>query len=91
MDQLKAKTEQIEPRTNSGEDALLTRSMLRLPDVIRVTGRSRSAIYAAMNPRSQYFDPKFPRQISLSARCVGWRASAVFAYLEGLGAQPEES
>ncbi|MGF6966756.1 prophage regulatory protein [Paraburkholderia sp. WC7.3g] len=41
-------------------------SILRLPDVIQLTGLSRSTIYAAVSAQA------FPRQVRLSARCVGW-------------------
>lgn len=59
-------------------------AILRLVDLVHLLGRSRSAIYAAMNPRSPYFDPNFPRRVRLSARAVGWRSQDVATYLHGL-------
>jgi len=49
---------------------------LRLPDVMRATGLGRSSIFAAVRER------RFPSPIKLSARAVGWRASAVASWLD---------
>jgi prophage regulatory protein len=46
-------------------------TILRLPDVVKKTGRSARAIYLAM-ARSE-----FPRQVPLGARSVGWLESEV--------------
>ncbi|MFM0362138.1 helix-turn-helix transcriptional regulator [Paraburkholderia sediminicola] len=49
--------------------------MLRRADVERITGLSRSAIY-------QYVaENKFPRQMKLGARAVGWIESEVQDWL----------
>ncbi|MFM0191362.1 AlpA family phage regulatory protein [Paraburkholderia nemoris] len=49
--------------------------VLRRADVERITGLSRSAIY-------QYVaENKFPRQVKLSARAVGWIESEVQDWL----------
>ncbi len=42
--------------------------MLRLPQVIDRTGRSRSSIYA---------DPDFPRPVPIGAKAVGWVSTEV--------------
>ena len=42
---------------------------LRLPSVIRRTGLARSTIYRLMAER------KFPSQVKLAGRAVGWRQS----------------
>lgn len=49
--------------------------ILRLREVMRLTGMGRSSIYAAIG-RGQ-----FPRQVQLSRRCVGWRAREIDAWL----------
>jgi prophage regulatory protein len=49
--------------------------VLRLPEVLRKTGLSRSTIYA------EIANGTFPKQISLSARAVGWLASEIDAWL----------
>jgi prophage regulatory protein len=47
--------------------------ILRLPEVKRVTGRSRSSIYA---------DPEFPRPVPLGKRSVGWLESEIVDWQE---------
>lgn len=44
----------------------MTHTILRLPEVMKITGLSRSSIYLMMKQDS------FPKQISLGARAVGW-------------------
>jgi prophage regulatory protein len=51
-------------------------TILRLPDVKRRTGLSRSSIYAAVN------EGTFPKPISLSARSVGWIEGEVSGWIE---------
>lgn len=41
-------------------------NILRLPEVIKITGLSRSTIYAMMDR------DEFPKPVSLGARAVGW-------------------
>ena len=50
-------------------------SILRLPDVMKRTGLSRSTIYGAVQAQA------FPRQVRLTARCVGWLERDVNAWL----------
>ncbi len=45
--------------------------ILRLKDVERVVGLKRSRIYALMGAG------EFPQAVHLSARAIGWRASAI--------------
>ena len=51
--------------------------VLRLRDVINTTGLSRSSIYLLMR------DDKFPRNILLGARSVGWTQSSIDQWIEG--------
>lgn len=67
--------------------------ILRLPQFSKRVGLQRSAIYARMSPKSKYWDPLFPRPLSLSASAgsnschlrrrtaVGWIESEVDAWL----------
>lgn len=59
---------------------------VRLPDVIRLTGLSRSSVYARLNPRAPAsFDPTFPRPIKLSPSPRGasaWSLLEVQAWME---------
>ncbi len=58
------------PNTPSKPDRIL-----RLPAVLDRTGLSRSTLYRKIQTGS------FPKQIALSARCAGWRESAVEAWM----------
>jgi prophage regulatory protein len=49
--------------------------VIRLNDVVKLTGLSKSAIYASIT---------FPSPVRLSRRAVGWRLSDVTEWLEGL-------
>ncbi|WP_207095256.1 AlpA family transcriptional regulator [Novosphingobium sp. PY1] len=49
---------------------------LRLKAVVAITGIPRSSLYRMIN------EGRFPRQVSLSRRSVGWRESAVHRWLE---------
>lgn len=49
--------------------------VLRLPQVIRVTGLCRSTIYQLEA------EQRFPRRIKISARAVGWIQGEVQAWL----------
>jgi prophage regulatory protein len=46
-------------------------SILRLPDVKRLTGLSRSSIYSAIKAGT------FPRPVELGARAVGWISNQI--------------
>ena len=50
-------------------------NILRLPGVIAKTGLSRSTIYAQID------EGKFPRQISLGRRAVGWLEREIEAWI----------
>ena len=52
--------------SDTSEGSNMATSILRLPDVKKRTGLSRSSIYEFMKQRH------FPAQIVLGARCVGW-------------------
>ena len=52
------------------------RTIWRLPEVMAQTGLCRSTIYDLVS------QGKFPSQISLGARAVGWVASEVVDWIE---------
>ena len=49
--------------------------ILRLPEVIEITGLGRSTIYAKVSRRD------FPRPIKLGERAVGWIDSDVYEWI----------
>ncbi len=51
--------------------------ILRLPEVIRRTGLSRSSIYLRVA------NDEFPRSISLGGRAVGWLEKDIDSWLAG--------
>ena len=50
--------------------------MLRLRELIKLIGLSRSSIYDRLNPRSKRHDPDFPKPIKLN-RASRWLLSEV--------------
>lgn len=52
-------------------------SILRLPEVIRKTGLSRSTIYERVKK-----DPSFPQPISLGSRAIGFIDAEVDQWIE---------
>lgn len=54
----------------------MERRILRLPDVLNVTGFKRSSLYSAIQKN------EFPKQISLGVRSVGWDSEEVNAWVE---------
>ncbi len=49
--------------------------ILRIAKVLDMTGLSRSTLYRRIN------DGSFPKQVQISAYCIGWRESSVAALL----------
>lgn len=63
--------------------------VLRLHELLKRTGLSRSTIYLRMRRGSPYFDPNFPPAIRLGGRAIGFREDMVDNWIAGLpsGAQ----
>ena len=49
--------------------------ILRIAEVLRRTGLTRSTLYRKIAAGS------FPRQVTISMRCIGWRESAVNGWI----------
>lgn len=56
--------------------------ILRIAALSGLLGRSRSAIYAMLDPASPSYDPTFPRPIRLSTRTIGWRQAEILEWIE---------
>lgn len=52
-----------------------TDRIIRINTVLNKTGLSRSTLYRKIEAGT------FPKQIHIAARCVGWRESAVLAWM----------
>lgn len=50
--------------------------MLRVREVMRITGLARSTVYKLIH------DGKFPRPVKLGARAVAWRSDVVNGWIE---------
>ena len=60
-------------------------NVIRLPEVIKRTGLSRSSIYAYMSDTA-----KFPRSIRLGKRSVGWLEREISSWIESRAALRNE-
>jgi prophage regulatory protein len=52
--------------------------IIRRPELLKVTGLSAATLYRLMA------EDRFPKPVRLSDNAVGWRATAVFSWLESL-------
>lgn len=50
--------------------------------VIEITALSRSTIYALINPKSDYYDPSFPKRVVISQKRIGWLAIEIHQWIE---------
>ena len=50
--------------------------------VIGITALSRSTIYALINPKSDYYDPTFPKRVVISQKRIGWLAIEIHQWIE---------
>ena len=60
------------------QNSSLDRSVMRIGQVTRLVGLSRSWVYDAMSRG------EFPQQIKLSRRAVAWRSTEVYNWLDSL-------
>ncbi len=60
------------------------REVLRLPQLVRTLGISRSTIYSKLRLGSKHYDEKFPTARRPGKRSVGWLLSEVQAYIKML-------
>jgi prophage regulatory protein len=60
-------------KLNTTYDAV---QMLKLPELIKLIGLSRSSVYDRLNPRSKRYDPDFPKPVKLN-RASRWLLSEV--------------
>lgn len=61
----------------SSQHRELSLRILRITELTKVLGISRSSIYEKLNPRSKYYDEHFPKPLKLGASSVGWLYSAI--------------
>lgn len=56
--------------------------VLRIDQLTKLLGISKSTVYLWSCPQSPQFDPTFPKRIRLGRRSVGWMLKDVNAWLE---------
>ena len=56
-------------------------TLIRLPEVLKRTGLSRSTIYDKLDAKSPRYDPRFPKQRNLGTGSVGWVESEIDAWI----------
>jgi prophage regulatory protein len=81
-----------QPAQQSSHQNLLPGQLriIRLKQVIELTGLSRSTIYDVMNPKSTRYDPDFPKSIQLTQGTVGWVYTEVEQWIENKIKQARE-
>lgn len=57
-------------------------SFLTGADVDRITGTGKTARYERQDPKSENYDPDWPKPVALSTRCVRYRSDEVQAWLD---------
>ncbi len=58
--------------------------LIRLPEVLKITGLSRSFLYLKINKNSKYFDASFPKPVPLSSTIrggVAWVLGEIHAWV----------
>ena len=66
------------------QNELIYKQIIRLKEVILITGLSKSTIYAKLNRGTNQYDTKFPKRIKLGARAVGWLKEDVLEWLNSM-------
>lgn len=56
--------------------------IIRLSEVSKLSGLSRSTLYEKLNEKSSRYDKTFPKQLKLSCNAVGWLEHEVLEWLE---------
>ena len=56
--------------------------VIRIPEVTKKCGFSRSVIYGKLSEKSPNYDPTFPKPIKLSSNAVGWFEHEIIQWLE---------
>lgn len=55
---------------------------LRITNICKQLGLSRSTIYGKMNSRSTQYDEKFPKPFKISAKAVAWSENEILQWLD---------
>lgn len=56
--------------------------LINIKQVIEFTGVCRSTIYEMMDEDSPYYDPTFPKKVTISQKRIGWSAWEINQWIE---------
>jgi len=56
--------------------------LISIKKVIEFTGVSRSTIYEMMDENSPYYDPTFPKKVTISKKRIAWSAWEIHQWIE---------
>jgi len=56
--------------------------IINIKQVIEFTGLSRATIYSLLDPKSDYYDATFPKQVRLTTNRVGWSSFEINEWIE---------
>ncbi|MDS7928249.1 AlpA family phage regulatory protein [Acinetobacter sp. V91_7] len=72
---------------STNQTVFVMNKIINLRQVIDFTGLSRATIYNLLDPKSEYYDSSFPKQIRLTTNRVGWSALELNIWIESKLAQ----
>ncbi|WP_336041450.1 helix-turn-helix transcriptional regulator [Acinetobacter dispersus] len=56
--------------------------IINIHQVVFFVGVSRSTIYEMMDENSPYYDPTFPKKVTISHKRIGWSAWEINQWIE---------
>ncbi|MBJ9906690.1 AlpA family phage regulatory protein [Acinetobacter bereziniae] len=56
--------------------------IINIKQVVLFTGVGRSTIYEMMDEFSPYYDPTFPKKVTISQKRIGWSAWEINQWIE---------
>ncbi|WP_376750704.1 helix-turn-helix transcriptional regulator [Comamonas terrigena] len=75
---------QARPAGMHAANASAPKAVIRLSKLTQLLSVSRSTVYLRINPRSKYYDPRFPKALRLGSKAVGWLLADVHDYIDHL-------
>lgn len=69
------------------QTTLAMNKIINIKQVTEFTGLSRATIYSLLDPKSDYYDSTFPKQVRLTTNRVGWSTFEINEWIESKLAQ----
>lgn len=66
----------------------ISNQIIRLKELCKMLGLSKSTIYDKQDPKSPRFDSSFPQKVHLGARSVGYILEDIEAWLKSIKSKP---